>query len=134
MHLPSSASISMQLSGTALWCLLNAAFCVQIFEDMIRYFPRVQRSDISIRQIDSHDHILSAFDRSIAAYATDHFRRSGIDLILNCRVSTCACIAFFSTSGHEGSAHGSLLAALLSLKGQEHTKAVYSMRAELEQY
>lgn len=53
---------------------------------MIRYFPRVQPSDISIRQIDSHDHILSAFDRSIAAYATDHFRRSGIDLILNCRV------------------------------------------------
>ncbi len=60
---------------------------MQIFEDMIRYFPRVQRSDISIRQIDSHDHILSAFDRSISAYATDHFRRSGIDLILNCRVS-----------------------------------------------
>ena len=52
----------------------------------MRYFPRVQASDISIRQIDSHDHILSAFDRSIAAYATDHFRRSGIDLILNCRV------------------------------------------------
>lgn len=59
---------------------------LQIHEDMIRYFPRVQRSDVSIRQIDSHDHILSAFDRSIAAYATDHFRRSGIDLILNCRV------------------------------------------------
>ena len=54
----------------------------------MRYFPRVQATDISIRQIDSHDHILSAFDRSIAAYATDHFRRSGIDLILNCRVRT----------------------------------------------
>ena len=66
----------------------NACCTVQIHEDMIRYFPRVQASDISIRQIDSHDHILSAFDRSIAAYATDHFRRSGIDLILNCRVGT----------------------------------------------
>ena len=69
---------------------------------MIRYFPRVQRSDISIRQIDSHDHILSAFDRSIAAYATDHFRRSGIDLILNCRVRTFYCTAFFNTRMHDG--------------------------------
>jgi len=63
---------------------------------MIRYFPRIQRSDVSIRQIDSHDHILSAFDRSIAAYATDHFRRSGIDLVLNCRVSACSFNAFTS--------------------------------------
>lgn len=65
---------------------------------MIRYFPRVKRSDISIRQIDSHDHILSAFDRSIAAYATDHFRRSGIDLILNCRVCPYHCFATSASS------------------------------------
>ncbi|CAK0749843.1 hypothetical protein CVIRNUC_001942 [Coccomyxa viridis] len=69
-------------TGTELAAELNDL----IHEDMMRYFPRVQASDISIRQIDSHDHILSAFDRSIAAYATDHFRRSGIDLILNCRI------------------------------------------------
>jgi len=59
---------------------------VQILEDMLRYFPRIDRSQVTIRQIDSHDHILSAFDRTIAEYATNHFRRSGIDLVLACRV------------------------------------------------
>ena len=55
---------------------------------MLRYFPRIGPEHISIRQIDSHEHILSAFDRTIAMYATEHFRRSGIDLILSCRVRT----------------------------------------------
>ena len=50
--------------------------------------PRIGPEHISIRQIDSHEHILSAFDRTIAMYATEHFRRSGIDLILSCRVRT----------------------------------------------
>lgn len=59
---------------------------VQILEDMLRYFPRIDRSQVTIKQIDSHDHILSAFDRTIAEYATEHFRRSGIDLVLACRV------------------------------------------------
>lgn len=40
-----------------------------------------------MKLIDTHDHILSAFDRQIAGYATNHFRRSGIELVLNCRVS-----------------------------------------------
>lgn len=39
-----------------------------------------------MRLIHTQDHILSAFDRSIAAYATQQFRRSGIDLVLGCRV------------------------------------------------
>ena len=39
-----------------------------------------------MKLIDTHDHILSAFDRQIAQYATQHFRRSGIDLVLQCRV------------------------------------------------
>lgn len=55
---------------------------------MLRYFPRIDPTQISVKQIDSHDHILSAFDRSIAEYATQHFRRSGIDLVLGCRVSS----------------------------------------------
>ena len=79
----------------------SACCTLQIHEDMMRYFPRVQASDISIRQIDSHDHILSAFDRSIAAYATDHFRRSGIDLILNCRVGTCILLLYGCNQKHD---------------------------------
>ena len=42
-----------------------------------------------MKLIDTHDHILSAFDRDIAAYATRHFSRTGIELVLNCRVSFC---------------------------------------------
>ena len=44
-----------------------------------------------MKLIDTHDHILSAFDRQIAQYATQHFRRSGIDLVLQCRVRIHFC-------------------------------------------
>lgn len=67
-------------------CALMRCIAAQILEDMLRYFPRIDRSQVTIKQIDSHDHILSAFDRTIAEYATEHFRRSGIDLVLACRV------------------------------------------------
>ncbi|CAL8462201.1 g1732 [Coccomyxa elongata] len=69
-------------TGTELAAEMNDL----ILEDMLRYFPRIDRSQVTIKQIDSHDHILSAFDRTIAEYATTHFRRSGIDLELACRV------------------------------------------------
>ena len=71
------------------------AACAQVKEDMLRYFPRIHPSHVSIRQIDSHDHILSAFDRTIAMYATEHFQRSGIDLILSCRVCNTTCFALW---------------------------------------
>ncbi|EIE24243.1 FAD/NAD(P)-binding domain-containing protein [Coccomyxa subellipsoidea C-169] len=71
-------------TGTELAAEMNDL--VIILEDMLRYFPRITRSQVTIKQIDSHDHILSAFDRTIAEYATEHFRRSGIDLVLACRV------------------------------------------------
>ena len=40
-----------------------------------------------VKVIDTHDHILSAYDRQIAVYATEQFNRQGINLVLNCRVS-----------------------------------------------
>ena len=42
---------------------------------------------VSIKLVDTHDHILSTYDRQIAIYATEQFTRQGIDLVLNCRVS-----------------------------------------------
>ena len=42
---------------------------------------------VAIRLIDTHDHILSALDRALSAYATQQFQRSGIELVLGCRVS-----------------------------------------------
>ncbi|KAK9818387.1 hypothetical protein WJX72_011813 [[Myrmecia] bisecta] len=56
-----------------------------VSDDMLRYFPKLS-NDWAIRLVDTHDHILSMFDRQIATYATQQFRRNGIDLVLNCRV------------------------------------------------
>jgi len=56
-----------------------------ITQDLVKYFPKL-KEEASVKLIDTHDHILSAFDRQIAQYATSHFRRSGIDLVLGCMV------------------------------------------------
>ena len=39
-----------------------------------------------MRLVDTHDHVLSTYDRQIAIYATDHFQRQGIELVMGCRV------------------------------------------------
>ena len=49
------------------------------------WYERLQEL-VSIRLIDTHDHILSALDRALSAYATQQFQRSGIELVLGCRV------------------------------------------------
>lgn len=56
-----------------------------VTEDMVNYFPTLME-DVSVKLIHTHDHILSAFDRDIAAYATQTFQRAGIKLVLGCRV------------------------------------------------
>ena len=68
-----------------------------------------------MRLIHTHDHILSAFDRSIAAYATQQFRRSGIDLVLGCRVSSP-----FVASGCLLAAVQSIVAEILHAFGGVH--------------
>ena len=55
-------------------------------EDMPRFFPNIPVNDVSISIVHTRDAILNCFDRGIAAYATEHFAREGINLILNCRV------------------------------------------------
>lgn len=39
-----------------------------------------------MRLVDTHDHVLSTYDRQIAIYATDQFQRQGIELVMGCRV------------------------------------------------
>lgn len=41
---------------------------------------------VRVRLVDTHDHVLSTYDRQIAIYATEQFRRQGIELVMNCRV------------------------------------------------
>ena len=45
-----------------------------------------------MRLVDTHDHVLSTYDRQIAIYATDHFQRQGIELVMGCRV----CLPLYS--------------------------------------
>lgn len=45
------------------------------------------QGEASVKLIDTHDHILSAFDRQIGQYATKHFQRTGIELVLGCKAS-----------------------------------------------
>ena len=39
-----------------------------------------------MRLVDTHDHVLSTYDRQIAIYATEQFQRQGIELVMGCRV------------------------------------------------
>lgn len=42
---------------------------------------------VRVRLVDTHDHVLSTYDRQIAIYATEQFQRQGIELVMGCRVS-----------------------------------------------
>lgn len=45
---------------------------------------------VKVRLVDTHDHVLSTYDRQIAIYATEQFTRNGIELVMGCRVSNAA--------------------------------------------
>ena len=54
--------------------------------DMERQHPAL-RGVARVSVIDSNSHVLSMFDRAIAEYATSKFRKDGINLVLNARVT-----------------------------------------------
>ncbi len=43
---------------------------------------------VRVRLVDTHDHVLSTYDRQIAIYATEQFQRQGIELVMGCRVGS----------------------------------------------
>eukprot|EP00052_Salpingoeca_macrocollata_P017080 m.138268 g.138268 ORF g.138268 m.138268 type:complete len:621 (+) comp20259_c0_seq2:558-2420(+) len=53
-----------------------------IHEDYSRYFPEV-KDDVKITLVEALDHILSAYDKQISEYTTEHFRRASIDVAAN---------------------------------------------------
>ncbi|KAH9950274.1 nucleotide-binding domain-containing protein [Amylocystis lapponica] len=55
-------------------------------EDIMSYFPKVCREDVSIHVIQSREHILNTYSEAISRYAENKFLHSGIDLITRARV------------------------------------------------
>ncbi|KAI0705930.1 nucleotide-binding domain-containing protein [Cytidiella melzeri] len=56
-------------------------------EDIINYYPKVCRKDVSISVIQSRSHILNTYSEAISKFAEDKFLHDGITLITNARVS-----------------------------------------------
>ncbi|KAG2187877.1 hypothetical protein INT44_000627 [Umbelopsis vinacea] len=65
-------------------------FAAELFdtlnEDLVRWFPKVLREEVSVTIIQSRDHILNTFDTSISAYAEKKFDRERIKIVTNARV------------------------------------------------
>jgi NADH dehydrogenase FAD-containing subunit len=56
-------------------------------EDVLKYFPKLLRSEMSIKIIQSREHILNTYSQSISEFAEKRFARSDIEIIKNARVS-----------------------------------------------
>ncbi|KAK9863618.1 hypothetical protein WJX84_002828 [Apatococcus fuscideae] len=59
-----------------------------IKEDLSRFYPTLAKSVARVRLVELQDHILSTYDREISEYAAQLFGRNGIDLVLNCKVTS----------------------------------------------
>lgn len=56
-------------------------------EDIINYYPKICRKEVSIHLIQSRDHILNTYSEAISNFAEEKFRRENVDLITLARVS-----------------------------------------------
>lgn len=56
-------------------------------EDIMNYYPKICREEVSIHVIQSREHILNTYSEAISKYAEDKFARDKVDLITNSRVS-----------------------------------------------
>ncbi|SJL00799.1 related to NADH dehydrogenase (ubiquinone), 64 kD subunit, mitochondrial [Armillaria ostoyae] len=56
-------------------------------EDIMKFFPKICREEVSIHVIQSREHILNTYSEAISNYAEAKFARDGVDLITNARVS-----------------------------------------------
>ena len=65
---------------------LAAELYDMVYQDVAKTFPRRLLEDVSIQIIDLQEKILSAYDRRIAEYATDFFKRANITCLLGAAV------------------------------------------------
>lgn len=56
-------------------------------EDLTKHFPKLLRNEISVHLIQSRGHILNTYDEAVSRYAEDRFKRDGINVLTNSRVS-----------------------------------------------
>ena len=61
---------------------LAAELYDMVYQDVAKTFPRRLLQDVNIQIIDLQEKILSAYDRRIAEYATDFFKRANITCLL----------------------------------------------------
>ncbi|KAG6331259.1 hypothetical protein ID866_7829 [Astraeus odoratus] len=55
-------------------------------EDIMNYYPKICREDVSIHVIQSREHILNTYSEAISRYAEEKFRRDKVNLITSARV------------------------------------------------
>ncbi|KAF8889472.1 hypothetical protein CPB85DRAFT_1231500 [Mucidula mucida] len=55
-------------------------------EDIMNYYPKICREEVSIHVIQSREHILNTYSAAISKYVEDKFGRDGVDLITSARV------------------------------------------------
>lgn len=73
-----------------------------IENDLSKLYPDIV-SDVRIRVVELMDHVLSTYDRAISNYTADVFKRNGIELVLNSRVSSVSsdCVTTVDKEGLE---------------------------------
>ncbi|KAG5643234.1 hypothetical protein DXG03_001318 [Asterophora parasitica] len=72
-------------------------------EDIMKYFPKICREEVTIHVIQSREHILNTYSEAISKYAERKFKRDGVNLITSARVSTVSPDAVtYTTKDWEG--------------------------------
>ncbi|TDL25012.1 nucleotide-binding domain-containing protein [Rickenella mellea] len=56
-------------------------------EDIINYYPKLMREEVTIHVIQSQEHILNTYSEAISKYAENKFKRDNVNVITNARVS-----------------------------------------------
>ena len=54
-------------------------------EDIINYYPKICREEVSIHIIQSREHILNTYSEAISNYAERKFQRDNVNLITSAR-------------------------------------------------
>lgn len=57
-----------------------------INEDLIKFYPKLLRSEASVHIIQSRSHILNTYDQKISEYAMKRFSKEHVDILINSRV------------------------------------------------
>ncbi|KAJ7085784.1 hypothetical protein B0H15DRAFT_369914 [Mycena belliarum] len=55
-------------------------------EDIMNYYPKICREEVSIHVIQSREHILNTYSEAISNYAENKFNRDGVHLVTSARV------------------------------------------------